>query len=146
MRTAVIIAALGLWLGTASLAAAQAANTGVTTQILAQGDIDYSDAVAGAATVYIGTIDMAPGTSYAGWHTHPGPVWVVVSTGELAVYGPDGCRTSYGQGTAYLAEPRTLYDLRNESDQPLQLSFAGVIPSGQRPTIPAPGPAPSCAQ
>jgi quercetin dioxygenase-like cupin family protein len=144
MRLA-LIATLGLWLTTAGGVAAQATNPGVTTQIAAQGDLDYSDSVGGPATVYIGTIDMEPGTSYAGWHTHPGPIWVVVTNGELALYGPDGCRTSYAPGTAYLGEPQTLYELRNETDQPLQLSFAGVIPTGQRPTIPARAPSASCA-
>ena len=143
MRGALIVA-LGLWLMTATGAAAQTADPQVSTEIVARGDLDYSDAVDGPATVYIGTIEMSPGSSYAGWHTHPGPVWVVVTSGELALYGSDGCRSTYPEGTAYLAEPNTPYDLRNETDQPLHLHFAGLIPAGQRPTVPARGPAASC--
>jgi quercetin dioxygenase-like cupin family protein len=139
-----LIAAFALWLVAASGAAAEPANQDVTTQVTAQGDIDDSDAVGGPATIYIGTIDISPGASYAGWHTHPGPVWVVIVGGQLAVYGPDGCRTEYNSGSAYLAEPNTTYDLENESDAPLQLQFAGVIPKGQRPTIPAPAPSATC--
>jgi quercetin dioxygenase-like cupin family protein len=118
--------------------------TGVTTDVLARGDLDYSDQTGGPATVYIGVIEMARGTSYAGWHTHPGPVWVVVTSGQLAVYGPDGCRTEYASGAAYLAQADTLYDLRNETDQPVRLEFAGVIPAGEAPTIPMPGQSPTC--
>jgi quercetin dioxygenase-like cupin family protein len=95
--------------------------------------------------VYIGTIDVGPGASYAGWHTHPGPVWVVIVSGQLALYGPDACKTVYDEGSAYLAEPNTTYDLENESDAPLQLQFAGVIPKGQRPTVPAHAPTAPCA-
>src|SRR5258707_12191209 len=117
MRMA-LIAALGLLLTTVSGVAAQATSSGVTTQILSQGDIDFSDAVGGPATVYIGSIDMPPGTTYAGWHTHPGPVWVVVRSGELALYGPDGGRTSYAEGMAYLAQPQTAYHLPKGTGQP----------------------------
>ena len=81
-----------------------------------------------ATTVYIGTVEMAPGSSFARWHTHPGPVWVVIASGELTLYGPDGCATTYAEGSAYLAQPDTIYDLRNETDQPLGFQFAGVIP------------------
>jgi quercetin dioxygenase-like cupin family protein len=139
MRTG-FIAALVLFGATASSAFAQ----DVTTDVVARGNMDHSDVVDGPATVYIGTIEMAPGSTYAGWHTHPGPVWVVVTSGELALYGPDTCRTAYPAGTAYLAEPQTLYDLRNETDQPLELHFAGVIPAGQAPTVPAAQPSATC--
>jgi quercetin dioxygenase-like cupin family protein len=140
LRHIPVIAALLILALPASSAFAQAVNT----DVVARGDLDYSDATGGPATVYIGSIDMAPGSSYGGWHIHPGPVWVVVTAGQLAVYGPDGCRTEYGASAAYLAEANVLYDLRNETDQPLQLHFAGVIPAGQRPTIPMPGQIPTC--
>src|SRR5712691_3429741 len=80
---------------------------GVAQEVLARGRADQADAVDGPADVYIGSIQLLPGISYAGWHSHPGPVWVVVSVGNLAVYGPDNCRTAYTAGSAYLAEPST---------------------------------------
>jgi quercetin dioxygenase-like cupin family protein len=140
-----LIAALALMLMTAAGVAAQA-TPAASIEIVARGNLEYSDAVNGPATVYIGSIGMPPGATYAGWHIHPGPVWVVVTTGELALYGPDRCRTTYAEGSAYLAEPQTLYDLRNETDRPLELYFAGVIPAGQRPTISTPGPTAMCGQ
>jgi hypothetical protein len=135
-----LIAAFGVWLLATSGVAAEPASQNVTTQVTAQGDMDYSDAVGGPATVYIGTIDMGPGASFSGWHTHPGPVWIVIVSGQLALYGPDGCRTAYDEGSAYLAELNTIYDLENESDELLRLQFAGVIPKDQRPTMPAHAP------
>jgi quercetin dioxygenase-like cupin family protein len=139
----VFIASLALFGATASGALSRT-QADVSTDVVARGNLDHADAVDGPATVYIGSIQMAPGSSYAGWHMHPGPVWVVVSSGELALYGPDACRTTYAAGAAYLAEPQTVYDLRNETDQPLELHFAGVIPAGQPPTMPAAAPGATC--
>ena len=129
-----------------STVSGQQPTPGVAQEVLARGHADQADVVDGAADVYIGSVQLLPGASYAGWHTHPGPVWVVVSTGELAVYGPDTCKTVYAAGSAYLAEPDTTYDLRNESTAPTVLFFSGVIPAGQPPTVPATAPATTCSQ
>ena len=116
----------------------------VAQELLARGHTDQADEVGGPADVYIGSIQLLPGASYAGWHTHPGPVWVVVNTGELTVYGPDNCPTVYAAGSAYLAQPDTIYDLRNEGSDPTLLFFSGVIPAGQPPTAPASAPTTTC--
>jgi Cupin domain len=117
---------------------------GVSQEVIARGRLAYSDAVGGPADVYVGTIRIDPGSTYGGWHTHPGVVWVVVSSGDLAVYGPDGCRSAYTAGSAYVAEADTLYDLRNESGAPVELAFAGVIRAGQPATVFAEAPAAKC--
>jgi hypothetical protein len=137
------IVALAL-LASGGTAAAQQPTPGVAQEVLARGRADQADAVNGPADVYIGSIQLLPGVSYVGWHTHPGPVWVVVSVGELAVYGPDGCRTAYAAGSAYLAEPATTYDLRNEGTEPAVLFFSGVIPAGQPATVQAKAPVATC--
>src|SRR5437660_4146937 len=81
------IAAVLALVVTTSIASAQQ-TPGVAQEVLASGRADQAAAVGGPADVYIGSIQLVPGVSYAGWHSHPGPVWVVVSVGELAVYGP----------------------------------------------------------
>jgi quercetin dioxygenase-like cupin family protein len=136
----VALAALAL-IGSAVAVSAQQQPSGVAQEVLARGRAADAEAVNGPADVYIGSIQLLPGATYAGWHTHPGPVWVVVTAGDLAVYGPDGCRTTQPTGSAYLAEPDTAYDLRNEGTQPTVLFFSGVIPAGQPPTIQAAAPA-----
>jgi hypothetical protein len=146
-RLVVVPALAALLLATSvSTVWGQQATPGVAQEVLARGHADQADVVDGPADVYIGSVQLLPGTSYAGWHSHPGPVWVVVSTGELAVYGPDTCKTVYAAGSAYLAEPDTTYDLRNESTAPTVLFFSGVIPAGQPPTVPATAPATTCSQ
>jgi hypothetical protein len=132
-------------LASADTAAAQQPTPGVAQEVLARGRADEADAVNGPADVYIGSIQLLPGVSYAGWHSHPGPVWVVVTLGELAVYGPDNCRTAYAAGSAYLAQPAAAYDLRNEGSEPVVLFFSGVIPAGQPATVQAAAPATTCA-
>lgn len=117
---------------------------GVSQELIGWGRTDYAAAVGGPADVYVGRITMEPGSSYGGWHTHPGAVWVVITAGELAVYGPDACRTVYREGMAYLAEPDALYDLRNETMGPVELAYAGVIRSGEAGTIPAEAPMATC--
>jgi quercetin dioxygenase-like cupin family protein len=129
----------GLLLATGlSFGVVQAQLANVSQQLVAKGRLDSSPLVNGPADVYLGTITLPPGASYGGWHTHPGPVWVVVTQGELARYGPDGCRTRYPAGSAYQAQPNSLYDLRNETTAPLELAVSGIIPADQPPTIPVP--------
>ena len=145
-RVAVPALAAVVLAASVSTVSGQQPTPGVAQEVLARGHADQADVVDGPADVYIGSIQLLPGASYAGWHTHPGPVWVVVTTGELAVYGPDTCKTVYAAGAAYLAEPATTYDLRNESTEPTVLFFSGVIPAGQPPTAQAAAPATSCSQ
>lgn len=128
------------------LGVAHAQLPGIEQEVLARGAIEYAAAVEGPADVYMGTIRMEAGSRYGRWHVHPGPVWVVVTAGELAVYGPDRCRTTYGVGSAYLAEPDTLYDLFNETEDVVALVFTGVIRSGDPPTIFIDGPGTTCPE
>jgi hypothetical protein len=117
---------------------------GVTQDLIGRGQMEYSDAVGGPADVYVGWIHMEPGSSYGGWHLHPGPVWVIVTAGALTVYGPDGCPTLYPAGAAYVARPDTLYDLRNEATEPVDIAFAGLFRAGEPPAQAAQGPAAGC--
>jgi quercetin dioxygenase-like cupin family protein len=143
------MAVRALTLGFLSLALASgvayAQIPGVSQEVTATGRLDHVNPIVGGPTdVYVGTIGMEPGTTYGGWHTHPGPVVVVITAGELALYGPDQCRTAYPAGSAYVALPDTLYDLRNEGPEALQLTFTGLIPAGQAATVFGAAPAATC--
>jgi quercetin dioxygenase-like cupin family protein len=133
----------GVWISAAALAllavvaltteTARAQFEGVTQDLIGRGQLDYSEVVGGPAEIYVGWIHMDPGSSYGGWHVHPGPVWVIVTGGSLTVYGPNGCPTVYPAGAAYVARPDTLYDLRNEASEPVDLAFAGIFRAGEPP-------------
>ena len=122
-------------LATMALTLVHAQLSGVTQELIGAGRLAFSDVTGGPADVGVARIRIDPGSSYGGWHIHPGLTWVVVNSGEAALYGPDGCRTAYAAGTAYVAEPNTPYDLRNEGTTPLEVAVAGVIPAGQPATI-----------
>ena len=57
----------------------------------------------GAVDVVTQSISIAPGGT-TGWHSHPGPVFVTIKSGEMTIYyAGDGCRgTKYGPGQTFL--------------------------------------------
>jgi quercetin dioxygenase-like cupin family protein len=127
-----------------STSAASAQTGGVQQELIARGYAEYAEEVEGPADLYLGLIRMEPGARYGGWHAHPGTIWLVVRAGELAVYGPDGCRTVYGPGSAYASVPNAAYDLWNEGPIAVEIAFSGVIRAGEPATVPVDPPAEDC--
>jgi quercetin dioxygenase-like cupin family protein len=92
------------------------------------------------------TTTIAPGGS-TGWHSHPGPAFIVVTQGTLTVYdGDDPACTphTYGPGTGFLdAGLGHVHIARNESNStPVTVvqMYLNVPPGGlQRIDAPAPG-------
>src|SRR5437764_9562543 len=74
---------------------------GLTNQLLGRGEADYAAAVGGPADIALARVTLDPG-SRSGWHSHPGPGWVIVTAGELSIYHADGCRSLYPSGAAFL--------------------------------------------
>ena len=140
------------WLGIAVIAfalsatAVHAQGAGVQQELVARGYVEYAAEVDGPADLYIGVIRMDPGARYGGWHTHPGSMWLLVREGELAVYGPDGCRTVYAPGAGYASIPNAAYDLWNEGTNPVEIAFSGVIRAGEPATVPVDPPIDMCGQ
>jgi quercetin dioxygenase-like cupin family protein len=108
--------------------------SGVTPTVLARGTfdrfnvrsvpggpIDFRARSKGQADLVVRQHDYLPGSS-TGWHTHPGPVFVTVTKGQLTFYeyGDRRCTphvVSAGQG--YVDNGRGHIG-RNETDQPAQ--------------------------
>ena len=88
---------------------------------------------------------LEPGASQ-GWHTHPGAVWVVVTSGELSVYGHDGCSRVYTPGEAFLEQPNRPVDLRNEGTQPAEFAVTQVLLSGVPARVNVDAPTAVCAR
>ena len=126
---------LALFLGGITIGVAHAQMPGVAQALIARGQTPYAAEVIGPADVIVGSIMMDPGSRYGDWHTHPGPVWLVVKSGELAVYGPDGCRSLQPAGSAFATGPDAPYDLRNEGTTPVELVFSGIVRAGENPTV-----------
>ena len=113
-----------LWIGTV-----RAQTPGVTNQPLARGQTDYAAAVGGPAEIMLARVTLEPGSS-SGWHTHPGSGWVVITDGQVSLYGHDGCPQVYTAGAAFLEEAGDIHEARNETAQPAEFFIAFTVPSG----------------
>jgi quercetin dioxygenase-like cupin family protein len=90
------------------------------------------------------TTTINPGGS-TGWHSHPGPAFIVVTQGTLTVYdGDDPTCTPhrYGPGTGFL-DPGLghVHIARNEGTTPVTVVQTYLnVPPGGSPRIDAPAP------
>ena len=82
--------------------------------------------------IAVSTIAIAPG-GHSGWHTHPGPVLVVVKTGEVTFYHGDdrACSpTRYPAGTAFVEEGGRVGIARNEGAVEATTVVTFFVPAG----------------
>ena len=78
--------------------------------------------------------------SSAGWHTHPGPVFVLVRSGTLTVWD-ENCETrTYGAGEGFVERgPHHSMLVKNEGAEDSEIYATLVVPVGADPlSIPAP--------
>ena len=79
-------------------------------------------------------VTFAPGAS-AGWHFHPGPVFVVIREGTLSVWTEDCVKTTYSPGSVFFEEGRAASLLvKNESaDTTVRVYGTFIVPVGATP-------------
>ncbi|HEY3394949.1 MAG TPA: cupin domain-containing protein [Lacipirellulaceae bacterium] len=85
---------------------------------------------------------VAPG-GYFGWHTHPGPVFVMVTAGTLTYYDSDAPTTGvdYYAGSGFVDQGGGhVHDARNEGDIDVELVAFFLTPAGTSIRIDAPAP------
>jgi len=95
------------------------------------------------ADVVVRTNDYAPRAS-TGWHTHPGPVFITVTLGEVTFYEVDDPTCSpkvVREGQGYVDTGHGHIG-RNETDNPAKDVVVAIAPVGLpfRNELPAPGP------
>jgi len=78
------------------------------------------------------SIVFEPGT-HSGWHSHPGPVFILVKTGEMTFYESDDphcqpIRRKAGEG--FLDVGDHAHIARNESGAPAQTVVTYLVPQG----------------
>ena len=77
-------------------------------------------------------ITISPGGT-TGWHTHPGPTWVAVASGEGTLYhsGVTGCPGhKYAAGNGFFQPGRTDdHTFRNETAAPLTIYAYYLLPA-----------------
>lgn len=85
---------------------------------------------------------IAPG-GYFGWHKHGGPVWVVIQSGTLTLYGSDDptCTgTTYVAGSAFLDSGDHVHNARNETAAPVVVYGTFMLPVDGALRVDAPNP------
>jgi quercetin dioxygenase-like cupin family protein len=86
----------------------------------------------------------------SGWHTHPGPGFVVVTFGTLALYQviDNRCvKSTYGPGQGFVETPGVVHIARNEGasgDVTAVATFLGIAPgtTAYKTLVPAPAACP----
>jgi len=79
-----------------------------------------------------------------GWHIHPGPVVVVVKTGELTEIHSDGCSTVHGTGSAFFENPGEVHNVVNQTTGVTEVYATFLSPAGSQPLIPVADPGNVC--
>ena len=86
----------------------------------------------GPREMLVTSITVDPGGSF-GWHTHPGPVLVAVSSGTLALYQPDHgrCpRSTITAGQGFIEDGGDVHLARNEGSDPVVLNATFLARTG----------------
>lgn len=127
MRRSVWVALLAATISitVAGSALALHAPGGVTAVLLARGRLaeqvkvnfgDIKIQTKGPVDVATIQVTFAKGGGSAGWHFHPGPVFVVVQSGAVSVWTENCQKTVYGPGTTFFEMgPEASMLVKNES-------------------------------
>jgi quercetin dioxygenase-like cupin family protein len=150
MRKALWLTLLGVAasLAVAGSALATHAPGGTTAVLLARGTLaeevkvnvdDIKITTQDAVDVATLEVTFAKGGGSAGWHIHPGPVFVVIKSGEISVWNEDCEKTVYGVGeTFFEMGPEASMLVKNEDpDTDAVVVGTFIVPVGAAPlTIP----------
>lgn len=72
-----------------------------------------------------------------GWHTHPGPVIVVVKSGVVNEYHSNGCVSVHSAGSVFFEEEGEVHRVVNEGSVAGEAYATFLIPHGTQPLQPA---------
>ena len=80
-------------------------------------------------------VTFAKGGGSAGWHTHPGPVFVVIKSGEISVWNENCEKTVYGPGEVFFEEGPKASNLVKNEDPDTDAVVVGtfIVPVGAAP-------------
>ena len=99
------------------------------------GQLGIKFQTSGPVDVVTAEVTFVKNGGSAGWHTHPGPVFVVVRSGTLSVWDEHCTKTTYPAGTV-LFEPGPTHTLlvKNESPTTDAMVYGTfVVPVGAAP-------------
>jgi quercetin dioxygenase-like cupin family protein len=140
----VMLLALAASVVVAGTVLASHAPGGVTPTLLARGTLAEKAKVnfgnikfqtKGPVDIATLSVKFDKGGGSAGWHIHPGPVLVVIQSGELAVWTEDCEKTVYGVGeTFFEMGPEASMLVKNEDpDTDAVVIGTFIVPVGAAP-------------
>ena len=141
---AAAVAALAVVVG--GLGVARGQTSGLQIIALAQGfsaENNLNLHVKGPSDVLQSLLVFQPGGD-TGWHTHPGPVVVVVKTGALTEIHSNGCVTVHPAGSVFFERPDEVHRAVNQTGGETQAYVTFISPAGNPPLIPASDPGGVC--
>jgi hypothetical protein len=139
---------------TAPNSAAETMGVGFTSTLIARGNLgafhmqskfdgfDVELKSHDNADVAVANIGIEAGGS-SGWHSHPGPVLVVVKSGTITFFRADnpGCAADvYGPGTSFTEQGGLVANATNQGGEPVVGVATFVAPPGAALRIDAPKP------
>jgi quercetin dioxygenase-like cupin family protein len=128
--------------------------SGVTSTLFAVGQFDEIDTKAktgdweseietkGLSDLHVLENRIAPGGTF-GWHSHPGPSFVIVKTGALTLYrgdDPDCTPQVFAAGSGFVDEGGDVHLVRNEGSIETVVYVTSLVPSGAPRRIDEPSP------
>jgi quercetin dioxygenase-like cupin family protein len=141
---AAAVAALAVVVG--GLGVARGQTSGLQIIALAQGfsaENNLNLHVKGPSDVLQSLLVFQPGGD-TGWHTHPGPVVVVVKTGALTEIHSNGCVTVHPAGSVFFETQDEVHRAVNQTGGETQAYVTFISPTGNPPLIPASDPGGVC--
>ncbi len=79
-----------------------------------------------------------------GWHTHPGPVIVVVKSGALTEFESNGCVVIHPAGSVFFEQKGEVHRAINQTGGVTEAYATFLSPAGAQPLIPAADPGRRC--
>jgi quercetin dioxygenase-like cupin family protein len=120
--------------------------SGVQFIPLAQGSSPDNNVVLhlkGPSDVLQADLIFQPG-GQTGWHTHPGPVVVVIKSGALTEIHKNGCTTVHPAGSVFFEDAGVVHNALNQTGGVTEVYATFMSPSGSPPLIPAGDPGGVC--
>ena len=105
---------------------------------------DYSikiKATKGASECRVVHYSIAPG-GHTGWHSHPGPVFVMITVGTMTKEEADGSIAVYPAGTGFVEGVGHAHIAKNEGTVNLVFDAFFLVPLGATLRIDEPAPSP----
>ena len=141
---AAAVGALALGLFGAHVARGDVSPLQIIALALGSNDDDTDNLhVKGPSDILQTELVFQPGAE-TGWHSHPGPVVVVIKNGALTETHSNGCVTVHPSGSAFFETKGEVHNASNQTGGVTEVYAVFLSPAGAQPLIPENNPGGVC--